>query len=91
MTWQAERPALMVESDKQALTKVEFGTRKNYGDDESEEDFGKKATLSKNTNSQKGTNTLNTFDTFKSYEKSDKTRNPKKLNEQSQGSSFISY
>ena len=33
MTWQAERPSLMVESDKQALTKVEFGTRKNYPDD----------------------------------------------------------
>lgn len=37
MTWQAERPNNMVESDKQALTKVEFGNRKNFN--ETEEDF----------------------------------------------------
>lgn len=79
MTWQAERPTLMVESDKQALTKVQFGTRKNYADDESEEQFGKKAPT-KNTSSQKGANTLNTFDTFKSYDKSDKIRKSKGVN-----------
>ena len=32
MTWQAERTNIMVQSDKQALTKVEFGNKKNFND-----------------------------------------------------------
>ena len=71
----------MVESDKQALTKVEFGNRKNFN--ETEEDFvelGQKNKIQKKLNATGGnktTNTLNTFDTFKSYDEVDSYKNKK--------------
>lgn len=94
MTWQADRPHVAGQSDKQAQTKMEFGNRKKFNDTEDDfAQFGGKIQRDTNNinsisgNSKKTTHTGNTFDTFKSFE-GEKHKNPKKSTE---APSFIGY
>ena len=74
MTWQAERsPPIADPIEKQAMTKVQFGNRKNFN--ETEEDFAivnpqinKRKQKNLNATSSNSYKTANTFDTFKSQD-----------------------